>query len=182
MSQRPGVMIWLDWHASIGMLSDEASGKLFKAILDYAEYGVVPDFSKDATLSVVWALIRPKIDHDAERYDGICTNKRYSTFCRDYKNATECAPPTRDEWASKYHGLSYKEYIEYEAQQRNSPTVQSEPDDSKGASTQTPENQCEFEDYAKQSDEDFEKLRESQLQLLNANRAKSNEIQFNRGD
>ena len=47
MTQRPGVMLYFDIAPAIKRLSAEESGLLLRAILDYAEQGVAPDFESD---------------------------------------------------------------------------------------------------------------------------------------
>lgn len=66
---KPGVMIYFETGRAIKTLDYETKGKLFEAILEYAEYGVVPEF--DGTLAVVWPFVSDKIDRDSARYEEI---------------------------------------------------------------------------------------------------------------
>lgn len=50
--------------------SDDIAEILF-AMRDYSRYGVIPDFPKGDTKSVLWKLIKRKLDADAERYEDI---------------------------------------------------------------------------------------------------------------
>ena len=62
MGKRPGVMLYFDLRPSLKLLSTEDRGRLFDAILDYAELGVVPEL--DGMLAMAWEFIRPRIDKD----------------------------------------------------------------------------------------------------------------------
>lgn len=84
MTQRPGVMLYFDIAPAIKRLSAEESGLLLRAILDYAEQGVAPDFESDM-LGLVWDLLQPRLDRDAARYEEKALKARYSTYCREMK-------------------------------------------------------------------------------------------------
>lgn len=71
---RPGVMLWFDLRPCLKRLSLEEKGHLFECILDYAEYGEVPEL--DGMTGVAWDFIQPRIDRDAERYEEVVENKR----------------------------------------------------------------------------------------------------------
>ena len=66
---RPGVMIYFDISPSLNRLSDCQNGKLFKSILEYGQFGVVPDFGDDLGLCIAWDFIKPAIDRDKEKYE-----------------------------------------------------------------------------------------------------------------
>lgn len=61
---KPGIMFYFDVRPCIKRLTLEEKGRLFEAILDYAEFGAVPDI--DGALGVAWDFIQPKIDRDGE--------------------------------------------------------------------------------------------------------------------
>ncbi len=84
MTQRPGVMLYFDIAPAIKRLSAEESGLLLRAILNYAEQGVAPDFESDM-LGLVWDLLQPRLDRDAARYEEKALKARYSTYCREMK-------------------------------------------------------------------------------------------------
>ena len=83
MPQRPGVMIYLDLRPAIKRLSVEECGLLLRAILDYGELGVAPDF--EGGLGIAWDFIQPRLDRDAARYEEKALKARYSTYCREMK-------------------------------------------------------------------------------------------------
>lgn len=72
--ERPGVMLYFDLRPCMKRLSLEEKGQLFEHILDYAEFGEVPE--PDGILGVAWDFIKPRIDRDAERYEEVVENKR----------------------------------------------------------------------------------------------------------
>ena len=66
MGKQPGVMIYFDIRPCLVRLSLEEQGQLFRAILDYGEDGIEPDF--DFMLGVAWDFIKPRLDRDKEHY------------------------------------------------------------------------------------------------------------------
>ena len=62
-------MLYFDIRPCLKRLSREEKGALFEAILDYAEYGVLPEV--DGVLGVAWDFIKPRLDRDKERYETI---------------------------------------------------------------------------------------------------------------
>lgn len=85
MSQRPGVMLFFDVRPAIKRLTVEERGRLFEAILDYGELGLLPDF--EGGLGIVWDFIQPRIDQDAARYADKVLKNRYSVYTREAKKA-----------------------------------------------------------------------------------------------
>lgn len=102
MGKRPGVMLYFDVRPSLRRLSDEEKGRLFEAILDYGENGVIPAF--EDRLGVAWDFIQPKIDADSQRYQKITGSRRDAAYARwhpekvqKYANADfamQTIPPT----------------------------------------------------------------------------------------
>ena len=103
---RPGVMIYFDILPALKILPDADRGKLFMAMLEYAQFGAVPDF--DGALDMAWQFIYPKLDRDAEAYNNACKGKKYAVFCREYKKANSAEPPSFAEWKSNYRSGSYQ--------------------------------------------------------------------------
>lgn len=85
MSGRPGVMIYFDMRPALECLTTEEKGRLFEAILEYAENGIVPSF--DGALAMMWCFVKPKLDKDDETYKLKCIKRKYSTYCREAKRA-----------------------------------------------------------------------------------------------
>lgn len=66
---KPGVMIYFETARALKWLDYEAKGRLFDAIVDYAENGIIPAF--DGVLAAVWPFVANSIDRDTLRYEAI---------------------------------------------------------------------------------------------------------------
>ena len=85
---RPGVMLYFDSvRPALNRLDDTKCGQLFRAVVDYAEYGVVPEL--DALVGMVFDLLVPKIDRDAEKYEESREQRQYAVYCREKQKAGE---------------------------------------------------------------------------------------------
>lgn len=65
---KPGVMIYFTMRPS-RKLPMEDRLRLYDAMLDYGETGVVPEL--DGPLAVLWDYFQPKLDTDNQRYESI---------------------------------------------------------------------------------------------------------------
>lgn len=92
---RPGVMFYFDVRPCLKRLTDDDKGRLFEAILDYGEFGIIPEF--DGMLGVAWDFIRPRLDRDAENYEKQVAQKQYAVFTREVKKKG-IVPITFDQW------------------------------------------------------------------------------------
>lgn len=95
MANRPGVMLYFDMRPALSRLKDEQLGWLFMAILDYAEYGEMPDL--DPVTGMCFDMLRPKIDRDGERYDATIEQRKYAVYCREARK-NDCEPLSFDDW------------------------------------------------------------------------------------
>lgn len=59
-------VLYHDIRTPLELLTDEQRGKLFIALLNYSEYGGLPDF--DGALLMAFAFIRTSLDRDAEAW------------------------------------------------------------------------------------------------------------------
>lgn len=59
-------VLYHDIRTPLELLTDEQRGKLFIALLNYSEYGELPDF--DGELLMAFAFIRTSLDRDAEAW------------------------------------------------------------------------------------------------------------------
>lgn len=97
MSKKPpGVMLYYDLLPCLEAFTDAELGQLFKAILQYGATGEVIDLT--GSLSIAWALIRPRIDRDAEQYALKAKKSRYAAYVREEKARGHTAL-SYDEWA-----------------------------------------------------------------------------------
>lgn len=93
---RPGVMIYFESvRPALSRLDNEQCGALFRAIIDYAEYGAVPDL--EPMTGMVFDLLRPKIDRDAEKYEESREQRQHAVYVREAKRRGE-QPLTLPEW------------------------------------------------------------------------------------
>ena len=68
MSERPGVLIYFDdVRPFLNRSDDKTCGALFRAIIEYAQYGVIPD-NLDPLSGMAFEMLKPKIDRDSDSY------------------------------------------------------------------------------------------------------------------
>lgn len=84
MAERPGVMLYFDIEPGLKMLDDPQRGQLLTAIMEYAHFGAIPEFS-DPLLSMAWSFVKTSIDRDGERYEKAVVKKRISGITSDFK-------------------------------------------------------------------------------------------------
>lgn len=84
---RPGIMLYFDIRQPLKVLPDADKGRLFDAILEYGEFGVVPEF--EGMLAMAWGFIQTKIDRDAAEYNRSVLRRQYATACRERKKKGE---------------------------------------------------------------------------------------------
>ena len=85
MGKQPGVMFYFNTRPALDKLTLDEQGLLFRAILDYGELGLVPEF--DRMLGLAWEFIRPLLDRDRERYQLQCRKKEYAVYVRECKRS-----------------------------------------------------------------------------------------------
>ena len=101
---RPGIMLYFELRKPLAWLSDAQKGKLFDAILEYGEYGVVPEF--DGMLAMAWGFIQPRLDKDCESYENSKAQRQYAAFCK--KRSSRGLPK-----------LGFDEWLEMDEAERN---------------------------------------------------------------
>lgn len=93
---RPGVMIYFSLRPVLKYLNDEQLGQLLRAILDYGEYGAVPDFT-EPLLAMAWSFVVTGIDRDWEAYREKMDKRKYAAYCREALRL-RMAEPTYESW------------------------------------------------------------------------------------
>lgn len=94
--QKPGVMLYFDSiRPALNRLNNEQCGALFRAILDYGEFGAVSDL--EPMTGMVFDLLRPKIDRDAEKYEESREQRQHAVYAREAKRRGE-QPLSFPEW------------------------------------------------------------------------------------
>lgn len=84
VAERPGVMLYFDIEPGLKMLDDPQRRQLLTAIMEYAHFGAVPDFT-GPLLSMAWSFVKTSIDRDGERYEKAVTKKKISGITSDFK-------------------------------------------------------------------------------------------------
>lgn len=82
---QPGVMIYFTIAECLNELSNEQSGILFKAILDYSSKDIEPQFDTPE-LRIAWACFKPQLDRDKEHYADVSEQRMRAAFTRSYKD------------------------------------------------------------------------------------------------
>lgn len=80
---RPGIMLYFDILEPLKVLPDADKGRLFTAILEYGQFGVIPEF--DGMLAMAWGFIKPKLDRDGLAYENTTAQRKYAAFCKKLK-------------------------------------------------------------------------------------------------
>ena len=75
MKEKPGVMLYFDRLPYLNRMDDTQRGRLFLWIMEYAQYGVIPEI-EDPMLGMAWDVVKPAIDLDTERYEAKCERNR----------------------------------------------------------------------------------------------------------
>ncbi len=88
---RPGVMLYFHNGQALSGLSDPQFGRLIRALLEYAQYEVIPCFD-DPILTALWPFLRHASDVDRERYEQRCAQARSAVNKRWGKDAAEYEP------------------------------------------------------------------------------------------
>ena len=105
MKEKPGVMLYFDRLPYLNRMDDAQRGKLFLYIMEYAQYGVIPEVA-DPMLGMAWDVVKPAIDLDTERYEAKCEKNAESARKRWEKdadaNACERIPNTKTNRTQKH--------------------------------------------------------------------------------
>lgn len=95
MSEKPGIMVYFDIWAMIQRMSNELTGILFKAIMEYGATKHVPELPD--SLYIIWPIIQARLDSDDERYYRITQKRKYAAYARWAKKHNE-EPLPFDKW------------------------------------------------------------------------------------
>ena len=89
-------MFYFDVRPCIKRLTLEEKGQLFEAILDYGEFGNLPNF--DDRLGIAWDFIQPKLNKDSELYGRKVSQRHYAVYVREARKC-DSVPISFDEWS-----------------------------------------------------------------------------------
>ena len=71
--QKQSFVLFHEIRPILELLSDADRGRLFLALLNYSEFGEVPDF--DRTLGMAFQIIRGSMDRMAEKWEETCRRR-----------------------------------------------------------------------------------------------------------
>ena len=97
--QPPGLMLYFaDIRPALQMLTDEQIGRIFRAVMNYAENGERPQI--EGIESLVFAMLTPKIDRDRETYGKKLLHANYMAYCRKFRDSgqDEKEKLTEEQW------------------------------------------------------------------------------------
>lgn len=155
MGRLPGIMMYFDFRPAIDKLSFEQLGRLFAAMLNYGEFGEVPEFT-DPEMSMAWGFVARYVDNDRKRYEAKCERARARAMKRWEQD--EEAPEEADEDAS-YTDAKTKTKSKTKTKQNHNQKQKQTP-----AIPESVENPVES--YSPRSPEEFEALRQKALDRL----------------
>lgn len=115
---RPGVLFRFDLLDAIEQLDPADAGRLFVGALRYGERGEIPNF-QNQLLSIAWAILKPSIDADGERYSEKVLQTKYATYVRETKKANQ-TPLNFETWKSSVD-ISRCHSISSDIQYNNNP-------------------------------------------------------------
>ena len=168
MSDRPGVMFYFsDWTPLLS-LDDGTLAKLFRASIEYAQHGVIPEF--EGTAAILWGLIYPKLDRDGERYQSRKDSGAYAAYCRDEKRAGR-DPVSFEQWRIDRDRALSNDNDDNQLQQHLQDHSQSQPQMQDQPQTQfqrqhQPQGDARGKPYTPPTEGEFEDLRAEKLRLL----------------
>lgn len=98
-----GVVHYISTFQQVSRLSDEKLGKLYRASMEYAMDGRLPDFSmygamERESLEIAWGFFKEKIEVDFMRYDKVKKTRLRANKIKFIKNHPTCGlDPTNEE-------------------------------------------------------------------------------------
>lgn len=97
--KKKSFVLYADYFPHIQMLSDKEAGKLFKAILEYADTGKIPELG--GSVKMCFSFISAQIKRDTEKYDDVCKKRAEAGRKGGLKKAENNGR------GSKQYGLGY---------------------------------------------------------------------------
>lgn len=83
--------VWTDFAKTLEPLKDGESGRLFIAMLEYAERGAEPDLSGNERY--IWPMVKSEIDRQREAYDHKCEVNRINGASRTQSHPVAATGP-----------------------------------------------------------------------------------------
>ena len=98
MTERPGVMLYFDILPALEKMEASDAGRLFVAVLRYAQGGTEPEL--DGSADLVWSFIKSSIDRDGRRYRHKQLQAQWKVYCREERKFGR-EPLPFDSWISQ---------------------------------------------------------------------------------
>ena len=94
-----GIVVFYECYEAMAELTNEEKGEMFSAIMEYAQYGVIPQFG-DRMLRSIWTFTRSKIDWVKDKYEETRErNRQYANtrWWKEYCKKNGIDPNDEDE-------------------------------------------------------------------------------------
>lgn len=95
MSNRPGFMFYFDTAPAFERVSDTEAGVLIKAMIAYCQTGELLPLG--GVVSIIFDMIRPKLDRDAAKYDEQIMKRKYGGYVKASRDRGD-EPLSFDSW------------------------------------------------------------------------------------
>jgi len=85
--KKKSFILYCEYKNNIAVLSDEEKGRLFSAILEYADTGNITELS--GATAMAFSFIKNQLDINAEKYQATCEKRRLSSLKAVEANRTK---------------------------------------------------------------------------------------------
>lgn len=158
--KQPGTMLYFDIRPCLKRLSTQEKGILFEAILDYGEFGAVPEL--EGQLGVAWDFIQPRLDRDRERYEEISRKRTEAIKARWDKN--RCVQDSSNE--SKPIQMDSNEYKSIQTIPTTTTTPSTTPSPSPSTTPTSTPTGGGRQSRPKTEEQKFEDMRKQRMRML----------------
>ena len=67
--------MYYNYRQHLELLTDEQRGRLLIALMNFGEYGEIPDFNNDGMLQMAFSFISAQLERDNEKYSETCKKR-----------------------------------------------------------------------------------------------------------
>jgi hypothetical protein len=162
--QKPGVLLYFaDLRPMLNRLSDDELGVLFRAVIDFSEFGLEPS-ELPGMSAFAFDILRPCLERDAQRYRKTVAQRKYAAFCRERmrQGVERNGLPTFSEWQDDLDTIHRLTSPDIEIYRPTSPDIETHPtptptptptEEERRSPQETrtaPMSECEFERVKKE--------------------------------
>ncbi len=83
MEKKKSFVLYHDYFEHVALLSDEEAGKLFKAVLEYVNTGIMPELRGASFMA--FSFISSQLKRDLDKYEEKCRKNREIALEREQK-------------------------------------------------------------------------------------------------